>query len=197
MEDSENVVKQIFHTRAKTVEIASRRPRKIGEACATVVVSDAVIVKPRWKPISAPLNQMSSADMLCETRLRFRRALPQVLGGRQPHVPLEHMGPVVCALLVKQFRFRLPIEPAIVERPVGETDETAFGRPAARDQRIADCSGIKSRRGLHHARIAARNLFMTHICIEVIGDPRLEPVQIDIDEKSVAAGLNPWKRRWQ
>ena len=125
----------------------------------------------------------------------WRRPFPtRFLLRDQPPISLEHMGPVACALLVEQFRFRLPIEPAIVERPVGETDKTVFGRAAAREQRIADCSGIKPRRGLHHARIAARDLFMAHICIEVIGDPRLEPVQIDVNEKSVPARLDARKR---
>ena len=125
----------------------------------------------------------------------WRRPFPtRFLLRDQPPISLEHMGPVVGTWTIEQATIPLPIEPAIVERPVGETDETAFGRPAARDQRIADCSGIKPRRGLHHARIAACNLFMTHICIEVIGDPRLEPVQIDVDEKSVAARLDARKR---
>ena len=97
---------------------------------------------------------------------------------------------VVGALLVEQFRVRFPVEPAIVERPVGEADEAGIGRSATCAQCVAHFAGVEPRRGLHHTRIAPRDFFMAQSSVKVIGDADPEPVKIDIDKKPVAAGLD-------
>ena len=83
-----------------------------------------------------------------------------------------------------------PIEPAIIERPVGEADESVINRPAAlssasrtdRASRTANPDEL-----FISSRIKPCDLFMAQSCVEVIGDPRLESVEIDIDEERVAA----------
>ena len=67
---------------------------------------------------------------------------------------------VVGAFFVEQFCFRFPVEPAIVEWPVGEADEAGPVRPATCDQFLAHLTGVEPRRGFHRARIAARDFFM-------------------------------------
>ena len=58
-------------------------------------------LKPRRKHQRSSFNQMQTPHMFRNTRLRFFRALPQMLCGGQPQIPLEHMRPVVGALLVE------------------------------------------------------------------------------------------------
>ena len=65
---------------------------QIGAALYSVVAdSEAVVAEICWAHVGAALNQVQGSDMFCETGLRFFRALPQVLRGRQPHIPFEHM----------------------------------------------------------------------------------------------------------
>ena len=42
--------------------------------------------------------------------------------------------------------------------------------------------------------MAAGVLLMAQVRVEVVADARLEPVEIDIDEECIAAGLDPRKR---
>ena len=89
------------------------------------------------------------------------------------------MRPVIGALLVEQQTIRFPIEPAIIERPVGEADESGINRPAAFEQRIPYRTGVEPRRGLHRARIAPCDFFVVQTLIEIIGDSHLESVEIE------------------
>ena len=86
------------------------------------------------------------------------------------------MRPVIGAFLVKEFRVAFPIEPAFVERPVGETHETVFARAASGPEHVAHGSRVVARRRLHYARVTPAHFFMAHPRIEVVAEPRLEPV---------------------
>ena len=55
--------------------------------------------------------------------LRSLPLLPVRRRGFEPQIPLEHMRPVIGARAVEQATIRFPVEPARVERPVGESDE--------------------------------------------------------------------------
>ena len=43
-------------------------------------------------------------------------------------------------------------------------------------------------------RIALLDLLMAQVSVEIVGDSRFEAIQIDIDDKRVAAGLDAGKR---
>ena len=107
------------------------------------------------------------------------------------------MLPVVGARPIEQDAVPLPIEPAVVERPVGDADEPGLVRPPAIQQRVAHRAGVEPRGCLHHARIAPRDFVVAQSCIEVVGYARPQPVEIDIDEEPVAAGLDAGERDWE
>ena len=77
---------------------------------------------------------------------------------------------------------------------VGEADEPGVVRPVAFQQRVTHRAGIESRSSFHGCRITPRDFLMAQGRVEVIPNARLEPVEIDIDEKTVAAGLDAGKR---
>ena len=135
--------------------------------------------------------------MLSRTSSRLGFTLLRSLVEGKPYVPLEHMRPVVGAFLVEQLCFRFPIEPSVIEWPVGVANETSPVRPAAPEQRVAHLVGVEPCCALHHAWIEPRDFFMAQSCVKVIGDASFEPVEIGIDEKPVAAGLDAGKRRWK
>ena len=104
------------------------RPRS---GVSRVVVADVVVAEPSGKHDGGTLDQMQRCKVFCEASLRLRRISSKMLSGGEPHIPLEHMWSVIRYRATKQTMFRLPIEPAIVERPIGVTDEPAFIRSAA------------------------------------------------------------------
>ena len=97
MEGGEDVVEEVLYICAETVEIALRGPGQIGAALYFVAAdSEAVVAEVGGEPMLAPRSiMMIRCDMMCETDLGFRCALPQVLRGGQPYVPLEHMRLVI------------------------------------------------------------------------------------------------------
>ena len=86
------------------------------------------------------------------------------------------MGSVIGARPVKQPTVRFPIEPAVVERAVGEADEPAFVRPAAREQGVARLAGVEPRCRFHRGRIAAGDLLVRQGRVEIIPYARFQAV---------------------
>ena len=172
--------------------------RRVGRREVSVV-ADAVITEPCWKQVRTTLDQVQLAEMLRDTCLGLRGSLPKMLGGGEPEVSRGYMWAVVGARAGQQSGIRLPVEPSVVERPVGAPDEPGFARPAAQQPRIAYRTGFERYRCRvpHRGRIASCDIFMAQLRIEVIRDPRLQPVEIDVDEKRVAVGLDPRKRHWK
>ena len=54
--------------------------------------------------------------------------------------------------------------------------------------------GVESCGCLHYGWIAPCNLFVGQARIEVVGNPRLQSVEVDVDQERVSACLNPRKR---
>ena len=153
---SKDIVEQVFDVQAETVDIAPRRSRQIG----TSPRSFAFVGKPCGKPIGTAFYQMACAHILGTIRLWFVSILPQMLRVAQPQVSRKHMGLVVTARSIEQSAFCFPIEPAMIERPVGVTDEACFFRRAAFQQCIAHGVGVRLSETLHCGRIAPADLVM-------------------------------------
>ena len=104
------------------------------------------------------------------------------------------MGPIVGARPVEESAIGLPIEPPIVERPVGEAHEARLARAATRQQRLAHRAGVEVRRRPHRRRVTPGDFLVAQGRVEVVRDSRLQPVEVRIDEKPVAAGPHPGER---
>ena len=131
--------------------------------------------------------------MSSHRRLRLSRIRSQAWNDGQPQVPGKHMRPVLGALFVEQLGLRFPVEPASVKGPIGVADEAAFRRPAAFEQRVSHLPAVEPSRALHYSWIAPRDLIVAEGRVEIISDARLEPVNIDVDQERIAAGLDPRK----
>ena len=111
VQGGEDMVAQVFYPDAVTVEIALRCGREIGAANAVAPVTtpaQIVIEKPNREKMGSPesilpIRKVMNAGAVCEVGLNLPFA------GSNPHIPLEHMRPVVGALLVEQLRVLLPI----------------------------------------------------------------------------------------
>ena len=101
----------------------------------------------------------------------------------QPQVPYEYVRLVLGALGVEEFRICFPVKPAIIEWPVGVAKKAVLCWPATHEQRItyraADRTALS---GVRITRwIASGYLLMGQIRIEVVGDPCIQTVEVDID----------------
>ena len=133
------------------------------------------------------------AEVFCENSLGFRRPLPQVLSGGQPWISPEHMRFVFCTLFVQKFCFGFPIEPTVVERSICEADEACLNGATSLKQLLASGTSVEPSGILHYTRIASSDVLRAQGGIEIVSDPRLEPVEIYIDKKCVSIGQNPVK----
>ena len=72
-----------------------------------------------------------AADMIGRNSPWFSSPFLSPLVKRKPQISLKHVRLVVGPLLVEQFRLGFPVEPAIVERAIGMTNNTAaWGGPS-------------------------------------------------------------------
>ena len=70
------------------------------------------------------------------------------------------MGFVIGTRAIKQTAIRLPVEPAIIERPIGVTEEAVTIWTTTGEQRVAHSACVEPRRSLHYTRITPCNVFM-------------------------------------
>ena len=73
-------------------------------------------------------------------------------------------------------------------------DESGGVGSAASEQFSAHGVGVEQRGLLHDGRMAAGDVVGAQLRIEVFVDPRLERVEVNVDEESVAAGLDAGER---
>ena len=136
---------------------------------------------------------MMRSQIFRESGLRFSAALPEVLSGGHPQIPLEDVRFVFGALLIEQLRLSLPVEPARIEGPISVADEAALVRAAAGEKRFPSLARVETPGRSHHDRIASGNFLIVQIRIEVIGDAGFQAVEIDVHEKGVPAGRDAGK----
>ena len=101
---------------------------------------------------------------------------------------------VVGTLLVKQLSLGFPVEPAVVEWPVAVTDETSIHGASALKKCVTNRAGVEPCFRIHHRWISASYLLMTQVSAEVVGNSHLQPVEVNVYQERVPAGLDPWKR---
>ena len=142
MQGGEDVVEQVFHVEAEAVEIALRRCREIGAPGLLSSVPQAIVAKPCGEEVGATLDQVQLADMWHETSLRFFSPFSQMLRGRQPKIPLEHMRPIVWTWTSQQPVVGFPIKPSVVKRAVSTTKVRSFLGSASGKPFVAHGAGI-------------------------------------------------------
>ena len=195
-----HMVEQVLDAQAQGRQVLMRHLREVGPPHAhrprraVVPDFDGAVAQIGREPARSAFDGVGGGDVVREAGLRFGFVAPQMLGRRQPQVPLEHMGPIIGARPVEEPTIRLPIEPPIVERPVREAHEARLARAATRQQRITHRAGFEVRRRPHRRGVTPGNFLVAQGRVEVVRDSRLQPVEVRIDEKSVAAGPHSGKR---
>ena len=82
----------------------------------------------------------------------------------------------------------------MVERPVGEAHKAILVRAAAGQQRLTHRGRVKAPRRLHRGRVTPGNLLVADGGVKIVGNVRLQPLEVGIDQKPVAAGLHSRER---
>ena len=142
VEGGEDMVEKVFDVCAKVLKIPLRGTRQVGSVHGLPTVSCTFLNKPSGEHQCRAFNQMQRAQMLGKAGLWFRSAPSQVLRSSQPQISVEHVGPVVGYGTTKQAMPRFPVEPAIVERPVGVADKASIDGCPACKERVTHGAGI-------------------------------------------------------
>ena len=98
-----------------------------------------------------------------------------------PHVSFEHMPSVVWAWTIKQPSICLSVEPSVIVRPVGVANETRLIRVSPPEQSVAHRAGIEVRSRIHHGWVTPCDFLMAQGGVEIIRDPRFQPLKVNID----------------
>ena len=187
VESGKDVMEQILDAQAEAFEVTARRGGEVGAMTRVFAVGTEPSGEEIRHAVPEVVGHMTDQRTPREfvTRLAFSCF--------DPHVSFKYMRLVIRARRVEKAGFRFPIEPANIERTVYKADESIFVLLAMYKQSVAHCTRIEFRRRSHCKRITLRNFLVAQARIEIVTDTRFQPIQVGIDEESVAVGFDRGK----
>ena len=130
MKHPDHMVNEVDRIRGKAFQIGLSRDGQIRTVPLLVNGHAQTVISEQCRnAIDAAVHLVQVAKL--SNRQWWREVRPRFVLKDQPQVAVEHVRPVVGALLVKELRVLLPVEPAGVERSIRKPDETGFVGTAA------------------------------------------------------------------